>query len=223
MNRLILAEKYVKGEGIEIGALTSPWKNPNNASIKYLDRYPRSELVKQYPNDPTDKIPETDILEDGATCASIAAGSLDFAISSHVIEHVEDAIGTIFNWLRIVKVGGHVVMAVPEKTKTFDSKREPTTWDHFLRDYKEYDFRSSFKRSHLEEYFKTVDGLLGEKLNSSVEWAIRENHHIHFHVWTESSLREFFDNVEALNPVFKTVEFKMVDHEVFVVLRKVAD
>jgi len=47
--------------------------------------------------------------------------SIDFVISSHVIEHFYDPIKTIQEWLRVVRPGGYVYMIVPHKERTFDS------------------------------------------------------------------------------------------------------
>lgn len=52
--------------------------------------------------------------------------TLDFVVSSHVIEHFYDPVKTIQEWLRVVKPGGYVYMIVPHKERTFD-KDSPRT------------------------------------------------------------------------------------------------
>ena len=62
----------------------------------------------------------------------LSAGSLDFIVNSHVLEHVCDPIGKLLMWLKRNKNGGHLIMAIPEMTKTFDRDRTPSTWDEVL-------------------------------------------------------------------------------------------
>ena len=45
--RSVIAKRFLKGEGIEIGALHHPLKLPTNASVKYVDRLSNSELRTQ--------------------------------------------------------------------------------------------------------------------------------------------------------------------------------
>ena len=52
--------------------------------------------------------------------------SLEYVLSSHVIEHVWDTIGTIEEWFRVLKPGGLIYMDIPHKERTFDKDRERT-------------------------------------------------------------------------------------------------
>src|ERR1700748_3538530 len=40
-----LARRYLRGRGLEIGALTTPLRLPPGVSARYVDRLPRDELV----------------------------------------------------------------------------------------------------------------------------------------------------------------------------------
>ena len=42
-------------------------------------------------------------------------GSLDFVYSSHCLEHITDWLHTLRDYLRVLKVGGHLVIAVPHQ------------------------------------------------------------------------------------------------------------
>jgi SAM-dependent methyltransferase len=63
---------------------------------------------------PGDKLP----LEDN---------SVDFVISSHVIEHFPDPIKALKEWYRVVKPGGYLYIIAPHKERTFDKERNRTT------------------------------------------------------------------------------------------------
>jgi ubiquinone/menaquinone biosynthesis C-methylase UbiE len=62
--------------------------------------------------------------------------SVDFVLSSHVLEHFWDPMGTIKEWLRIVRPGGYVFMIVPHKERTFDKERPRTPLDETISKHK---------------------------------------------------------------------------------------
>src|SRR2546421_7775018 len=49
LGRELIAETFLKGEGIEIGALHNPLLVPNSAKVKYVDRLSVADLRRQYP------------------------------------------------------------------------------------------------------------------------------------------------------------------------------
>src|SRR5215212_9014533 len=65
LTRERVAEMYLKGEGIEIGALHNALKTPESARVRYVDRMSVSELKKQYPELEGEELVEVDILDDG--------------------------------------------------------------------------------------------------------------------------------------------------------------
>lgn len=52
--------------------------------------------------------------------------SVDFVISSHVIEHFYDPVKAMKEWLRVVKPGGYVYVIAPHKERTPDKVRPRT-------------------------------------------------------------------------------------------------
>jgi hypothetical protein len=93
-----------RGRGFEVGALVSPFLPKAGNDVILVDRIPTDELRAQYaadPNVPADQIAEVDVaFGDGTLEQALRphAGNtvFDYAIASHVIEHVPDFIG----WLR---------------------------------------------------------------------------------------------------------------------------
>ena len=53
--------------------------------------------------------------------------SVDFVVSSHVIEHFPDPIKALREWYRVVKPGGYLYIIAPHKERTFDKDRDRTT------------------------------------------------------------------------------------------------
>lgn len=53
--------------------------------------------------------------------------SVDFVISSHVIEHFPDPIKALKEWRRVVRPGGYIYVIAPHKERIFDKDRDRTT------------------------------------------------------------------------------------------------
>ena len=89
--------------------------------MRYVDRMPVTLLRRHYPE--LDELPLVeidDVGDDGERLQTIEAQSQDFVIANHLLEHTEDPISTIRNWLRVLRPGGVIYMAVPDKRHTFD-------------------------------------------------------------------------------------------------------
>ena len=56
----------------------------------------------------------------------------DYVIASHVIEHAPDMIGWLRQVAGVLRTGGILSLAVPDKRFTFDEGRELTTLDQLL-------------------------------------------------------------------------------------------
>ncbi len=59
--------------------------------------------------------------------------SLDYVLSSHVLEHFYDPVGAIKEWLRVVRPGGYVFMIIPHRDRIFDRDRPLTSVEELLR------------------------------------------------------------------------------------------
>jgi hypothetical protein len=88
--RTRIANGYLSGEGIEIGALHNPLPMPRSARVRYVDRLPVSELRAHYPELEHEPLVQVDILDDGERLATIADSSLDFVVANHFLEHTQD-------------------------------------------------------------------------------------------------------------------------------------
>jgi 2-polyprenyl-3-methyl-5-hydroxy-6-metoxy-1,4-benzoquinol methylase len=65
----------------------------------------------------------------------IPSKEYDFVCSADVIEHIANPLQAIFEWIRILKGDGIMIIIVPHKQKTFDHKRPLTLLDHLIKDY----------------------------------------------------------------------------------------
>jgi len=186
--RQMLASMYIEGEGIEIGALNSPLQLSNGAKVKYVDCVPMEKLKAAYPG--VARITPPDIIDDGEKLSSIAEASQDFVVANHFLEHSQDPIRAIQNFLRVLKAGGIVFLALPDKRMTFDVGRVVTPFEHLLRDYAEGPEWS--KRDHFREAMKEIVGITDpDEIERHVDRDLREVGNTHYHVWRQEDMLTF--------------------------------
>lgn len=183
-----VASRYLKGDGIEIGALHAPVEIPPGVTVRYLDRMSTNQLKQTYPELADYDLVKVDIVDDGERLTSISDASLNFVIANHMIEHCQNPIFTLENWLRVLKPGGVLYIAVPDKRYTFDCDRPVTPLEHLIRDYTEGSGWSM--NSHYEEWVRLVEKAPEDNIAGRAKVLAELNHSIHFHVWTQV---EFFD------------------------------
>ena len=94
-----------------------------------------AELRPQYHELATAPLVEVEIIDDGERLDKIADASQDFVIANHFLEHCQNPIMALRNMLRVLRVGGILFRAVPDKRYTVDVERPVTTLDHVWRDY----------------------------------------------------------------------------------------
>ena len=132
--RTLIAQRFIAGSGIEIGALYSPLQVGPEIQMKYVDRLPIAKLREQYPELRDREFVEPDIIDDGEILSSVPDNSLDFIIANHMLEHCENPLGTIRHHLRKIRLGGILYYAIPEKTQGFDAARGITSFIHLVED-----------------------------------------------------------------------------------------
>lgn len=178
-----VALRYLRGDGIEIGALDFPLRLPRGARVRYVDYLDASGLHSQYSATLSKGRPlvPPDVVDDGARLAAFADRSLDFVIANHMLEHVEDPIAALEHQLRVLKPGGVLYLTLPDANQTFDAPRERTTVSHLLRDHR--DGPRGSRREHYEECARLIEGHRGESLVERVQQMDAEAARPHFHVW----------------------------------------
>jgi hypothetical protein len=103
MGREMLAHFYLKGEGLEIGALHNPLTVGPKAKVRYVDRMSVPDLKKHYPELNNLPLVPVDIVDDGEHLKTIADGTQNFVIANHFIEHCSNPIETFRNLFRVLK------------------------------------------------------------------------------------------------------------------------
>lgn len=211
--RSLLAQKYRKGHGAEIGALMQPILVPSGSKTSYIDAMP-SAYWRGLPGNENVDIVEPDVIDDGATLSSVADGAFDYLIAAHVLEHVDDAIAAMKTWVRVVKPGGHILIAVPDKRFCGEQNRPTTTVTHFFRDHEDGPQVSADE--HYRDFGTHLKGYSGDRLDQYVREA---EPMIHFHTFTLTSFLAFLGATEHLG--FEIMEACFNVTEDIAVLRRV--
>lgn len=188
LDRESIAGMYIKGHGVEIGALHTPLRIPKSAKVRYIDRKSALDLRKQYPEINSKELFNVDIIDDGEHLSKIKDSTQDFVIANHFLEHCQNPIGAIGNMLRVLKNGGVLYLSIPDKRYSFDADRPQTSIDHILRDYQEGPEWS--KRQHFEEWTTYIGKLKDVEAEQHVLNLMNIDYSIHYHAWTQTEIIE---------------------------------
>jgi SAM-dependent methyltransferase len=217
--RTRIAKRYLSGNGVEIGALHNPLPLPRSARVRYVDRISVPELRAHYPELEQEPLVHVDILDDGERLATVADSSLDFVVANHFLEHTQDPVRTLLNVFRVLRPGGVLYLAVPDKRYTFDIDRPVTPFDHLLRDFDEGPQAS--RRDHFEEWARLVEKVPEDQVSSRGEQLMEQDYSIHYHVWTQREALELLtDARKCLDLDFDIELMEHIEHEVVFVLKK---
>jgi len=124
-------------KGLEFGPLSRPIVRPEEGDIRYIDHASTEDLQKKYVINDGHEVKEfvniTYVWNGGRLRDVISDGEVfDYALASHVIEHVPDVIGWLNDIFSVLKDDGIVSLAIPDKRYTFDRYRTPTSAAVFL-------------------------------------------------------------------------------------------
>lgn len=218
LSRKSLAQAYLRGAGIEIGALHYPLPVPAGVRVRYVDWKDVPGLHATFPEMQGKRLVSVDIVDDGETLATVGDATQDFLIANHFVEHCEDPLGAIGNFLRVLKPGGTLFLTIPDKRFTFDRERPVTTLQHLESDAQ--DGGAGSRRQHYEEHARALDHLTdAARVAARVEELLRERLRTHFHVWTQTEILELVVWLQRRHPLDLEVFFKH-GIEVVLVLRK---
>lgn len=212
--------RYLKGEGIEIGALHNPLSTSDHAKVKYVDRLPSAELQKHYSDLNPHQMVKIDLIDNGEILSTIADNSLDFIIANHFLEHCENPIGTIRNHLKKIKTGGVLYYAIPEKTYTFDKECSLTEFDHLIED--DTHGPAISRKDHFCEWVTFVEKTQDHNaIDTRVSVLMAMNYSIHYHVWDIRTGFQFLYKInEYLDNPFNVLHFEQNENEIISVLQK---
>jgi len=149
--------------------------------------------------------------------------SLDYVLTSHVIEHFFDPAKALREWYRVLRPGGYIFIVAPHMERTFDHHREPTSARELLdraagritlRNYARPRDTAALKRIGLgglwpndypQRLFRDPRGVT---LEEGWVWYEADDHH-HWSAWRTE---DFVELVKSLG--MRIVEIQDVDDKV---------
>ncbi len=189
-----IAASQLHGRGLEIGAGASPFPVPLACDVTYGDAYSYKELRSHaYIGQSEHDIVIPTIKTDLDTLQDVEDESLDFIVACHVIEHTRNPIGAIATAYKRLRPGGHLVLVIPDKERTFDKNRDVTALDHLILDFERPDRQRD--REHYRDFFEKADGFDNWLKSNSTSWEeqFEKEYSIHFHTWTYDSFGKMVD------------------------------
>ncbi|MBD3886956.1 methyltransferase domain-containing protein [Phormidium tenue FACHB-886] len=156
--------------------------------VRYVDHATTEALRAKYKTDPNinvDNIVEVDYVWGAQSLPELVKDEapFDYAIASHVIEHVPDLVGWLKEIHAILKPGGILSLAIPDKRFCFDYYRSLTRpadiLDAYLRGARKPSPRQIF------DFFSSVVSRQGE-----IAWEGQAHEHELVHIHTESQAWE---------------------------------
>jgi SAM-dependent methyltransferase len=200
--RTLLAWRFLRGEGVEFGALHAGVSVPPDVRVRYADLVDSATLRTMFPD--LDSIREPDFITDLETMDGVADESQDFIVANHVLEHTESPLTALKTISRRLKPGGVAYLALPDKRFTFDLDREVTPLSHLIRDEAEGPDWSA--AAHYREWVEKVERLTNELADKEAARLLANRTNIHFHVWDPPAMEALFAHAAsradiALQPI----------------------
>jgi SAM-dependent methyltransferase len=216
-----LSRRYLAGDGLEVGALHLPLPLPRGARARYVDRMSLADLRLHYPELDEYDLVTPDFIDDGEALTSVPSDSMDFVIVNHLIEHTQDPIAALQAQARVLRVGGILYLAAPDRRRTsFDRDREETTLEHLIQDH---EVGPEISRSrHYLEWSRLAIRVPADEVAEHAATLEGQDYSIHFHTFTLTSfLALIHHSREAYDLPLEIVASETNGHEFIVIARRV--
>lgn len=130
--------RHLVGHGIELGPGHSPFPAlMPYTTVRSLDAWAPSDNADRFPEIEHFEFSPPDIICDFNTegLAPIEDASQDFAVASHVLEHMANPLRMLCELHRVVRPGGTALIILPDRHNTFDRDRPPTPLSHLVEEF----------------------------------------------------------------------------------------
>lgn len=220
--RVSLAERvacrHMNGSGLEVAAADRPLRLGSRARVTYVDNHWAASLPLVHPDVDARKLAPVGLLDDCERLAQVPNGSQDFVAANRFLTHCADPLGAVENFVRVLRAGGSLLLAVADRRFTPDCRKIAPTVDHLLRDRETRGAWS--RRQHLEEHARLVIGLDDEReVAEQVAHLESGAYRVRYHVWSADEFREFVTYLTGRLPV-RVREFASDRGEIAAVLQK---
>ena len=192
-----LAARYLRGVGIECGALQKGLPVPAGATVLYVDRLTPGQARLHYPELEQQPLVEPDVAAD-IHRLPIPDGTLSFCIGNHLLEHARDPIAALEEMLRVVRPGGVAYVSVPDVGNPLDRRRPVTPFEHLLAHHEGPLDRTADDLVHVQEYTESAHPELDDVARADlVARFVEQDYSIHFHTFDEAAFHRLVAHVVA--------------------------
>lgn len=244
---IVLSPLNMLGHGLEIAPYFNPLVLKSEYRVDYADYVSTEELrikAAANPGAVNSEVPAIDhvwIPGKSLKLCMPEGKSFDYAVASHVVEHVPNVIGWLNDILAVLKNGATLALCVPDKRFCMDHYRRETTMGEMIGAWLEsrpiptaaqvFDFLSQTfydlgKRPapyDLGVKFEDVDRHYDDtKALEYAMWTLNTNSYLDVHcsVWTPASFTAIFDrliglkllNVSMTKPVEANARAEFIVH-----------
>ena len=152
--------------GLEVGALDRPLIPKTRFAVAYLDQADRADLASRYTGHGVVQsvLVEPDyVVGEGTYSAATGGRIFGYAVASHVVEHVPDMVGWLWELWSVLDDGAVLALAVPHAERTFDSRRRLSTMAELADAY--------FSRLVRPSPRQIIDAMMGSALHHGTDVA----------------------------------------------------
>ncbi|OOZ50615.1 hypothetical protein BOW39_02350 [Solemya velum gill symbiont] len=138
-------------------------------------------------------------ISDATNLSHIKSNTYDFVLSSNCLEHIANPMKALFEWKRVLCNDGVLVLVLPRKDNNFDHKREYTTFNHILSDYRNNMLENDL--THFDEIMALHDLSLDRRAGDLSSFKKRSldnyyNRTLHHHVFNEGLINDMLNYTE---------------------------
>ncbi len=204
--------RALRGVGLEIGAFDQPSRVPGSCRVSYVDAITPEEAKRRFPEIDHSRLVHLDHVVDLDTdgLSIFPDNSQDFAIASHVIEHVANPARLVAEMARVLRSGGRLVIAAPDRDFTFDRRRPLTPLETLHRYY--LHGRPPLGPDDYLDMITYVHPELADRPAEEVKGSLAQFHERreHLSVWTAASFRNFLVASFGWAEVTMTPEYEVL-------------
>lgn len=135
-------------------------------------------------------------LREASALTGFADAAYDAVLSSHCLEHLANPLAALREWHRVVRPGGHLLLALPDPARTFDHRRPVTKLAHLVSDFKKQSSEDDL--THLDEVLSLHDLKLDPAAGSATAFEARcrdnlRHRCLHHHLFDLDLIRSALD------------------------------
>ncbi len=189
--------------------------------VKYVDRWAPNENAELFPElGPEAPFAKPDIIAnlDSDRLCAFEDDSIDFAIASHVLEHLADPIGLLAEIHRVIHPGGILLIVLPDRHLTFDRHRPPTPIEHLVAEHRSG--VTEVDDAHIEEFISATaspDGptpanLPHDPIERQQLIQLHRRRSVHAHCWDQGEFAVVLRySIDPLDQHWEFVDAKLTE------------